>query len=743
MSRLFNLALQLVKVYKAINRKEAVGLSTKIFALDIGTRSVIGIIMEEENDHFHVVDMVMKEHKERAMLDGQIHNVLYVAELIKEIKNELEKTHGPLKKVNVAAAGRALKTERASITVDISNRPTFTQEDINRLELQAVQQAQVQLLQKQENDSNQYYCVGYSVLHYILDGQEIGSLVDQRGNEATVEVIATFLPRVVIESLLAALKRADLEMEALTLEPIAAINVLIPPTMRRLNVALVDIGAGTSDIAITNDNTIIAYGMVPTAGDEITESLCDQYLLDFPVAEAVKRQLNTAETVKIQDILGFEQEIPSEEVIQTIKPAIKQLASSIGNEILRLNNQVPPKAVMLIGGGSLTPRLPEELCKILQLPHNRVAVRDISAIQNLTRDESIEARPDLVTPIGIAIASRKAPIQYMTVTVNDQVVRLFEAKEMTVSDAFLAANISAKHLYGKPGQGFSITINGQDIFVPGEHGKPAAILVNGEEASTKTPIQDGDHITIIPGEDGKEAHATIRDVIDAASVKTIQLNGQTYCVEPVVKLNGETASLDTVLKDRDEIVFQPIETIQDFLERIQRKDIMDLETFMVRVDGQSVYLHEYTATVLLNEKPAKFSYPIQDGDVLTVQLPTAPPTVQDVLDQLNISYEESITVTFQNEPLQLKKNRYEVLMNGVVVQPTTTVYNGAALQLIAKDTSPWIFQDVFKFSNWRIPSDFKGHFAILRNGQPTSFDAEIFGGDRLEIQLIENPSFNH
>ena len=80
-------------------------------------------------------------------------------------------------------------------------------------------------------------------------------------------------------------------MEALTLEPIAAINVLIPPSMRRLNVALVDIGAGTSDIAITDSGTVIAYGMVPIAGDEVTEAISDQYLLDFPMAEKAKREL--------------------------------------------------------------------------------------------------------------------------------------------------------------------------------------------------------------------------------------------------------------------------------------------------------------------------------------------------------------------------------------------------------------------------------------------------------------------
>ncbi len=78
----------------------------------------------------------------------------------------------------------------------------------------------------------------------------------------------------------------------MTLEPIAAINVLIPSSMRRLNVALVDIGAGTSDIAITDENTVTAYGMVPIAGDEVTEAISDHFLLDFPDAERVKKELS-------------------------------------------------------------------------------------------------------------------------------------------------------------------------------------------------------------------------------------------------------------------------------------------------------------------------------------------------------------------------------------------------------------------------------------------------------------------
>ncbi|MEK5232900.1 cell division FtsA domain-containing protein [Lysinibacillus sp. FSL K6-0232] len=715
-------------------------MSSKLFALDIGTRSVVGIILQEENDHFHVEDILVKEHKERAMVDGQIHNVMYVAELINEIKQELTEKHGPLTKVSVAAAGRSLKTEQASVTINIRNRPIFTEEDISRLELQAVQQAQQQLLQQKEDAKiSHYYCVGYSVLYYRLDGEEIGSLLDQQGDEAQIEVIATFLPRVVVESLIAALKRADLEMEALTLEPIAAINVLIPPTMRRLNVALVDIGAGTSDIAITDKSTVVAYGMVPTAGDEITEALSDHYLLDFPIAENAKRQLQTEENILIQDILGFDQYFPKDEVLLAIEPAVKQLAKSIGEEILRLNNQTAPKAVMLVGGGSLTPNLPAELGYILDLPANRIAVRGIDAIQNLTREEHIQASPELVTPIGIAIAAKKMPIQYMSLTVNNQVVRLFELKEMTVADAFLAANIRAKQLYGKPGHGLSVHVNGQDIFIPGGHGQPAEILVNGQPATTKTLIKTGDAIQLIEGQDGQPATASVRDIVDPAAIKTVTIQNTKYVIEPKILVNHTPASLDTVLNDRDIVTFDIAETIEDIFKITNNWHLLkQFESYTIQVNGQPLYLPEFSSQLMINDKAAKLSYTVQDGDIISFQQ-QALPTVQRIADQMNLLVEDKITVHFQNEVLELTKIVNEALVNEQVVSPLSTVPNGAAVIFREKDRSRWIYQDVFRFSNWQLPTSFKGNFTILRNGQPASFDMEIFGGDKLEILLEQSP----
>ena len=708
-------------------------LSSKLFALDIGTRSVVGIILEERGESFHVVDILVEEHKERAMVDGQIHNVVKVAEIIQSVKEKLEEQYGPLEKVSVAAAGRALKTEQAEVKMDIKNRPIFSEDDVNRLELSAVQKAQSNLVQNDtDKHTNHYYCVGYSVVYYRLDGEEIGSLVDQQGNEASIEVIATFLPRVVVESLLSALKRANLEMEALTLEPIAAINVLIPPSMRRLNVALVDIGAGTSDIAITDLGTVVAYGMVATAGDEITEALSEHYLLDFPLAEKAKRMINTEDFIQIQDILGFQQDIPKEEIIETLKPAIEGLANSISTEILRLNNNKPTKAVMLVGGGSLTPNLPSILAEKLNLPANRVAVRGIDAIQHLTKEEHIPITPELVTPIGIAIAAKRAPIQYMSVQVNNQIVRLFELKEMTIADAFLAANISARKLYGKPGAALTVQVNGHVIHIPGEHGKPAVIQLNGMEANTKSSIQNNDKIELLEGIDGKEGFATVRDLLDDATIKSITFQGVMYIVEPIVKLNGQKVSLDNVLQENDKITVETPQTVEQIMYAIHKENYLaQLQPYMVSINNKNQFIPTFSSRLLLNGSPVKSSYPVQENDIIQLETSSSP-TLEQLADQLEKKLVDHIKITFQNKTVELSKEYATVYKDKILLSPTDIIANGSKIQWEDVNSSPWIFQDVFRYTDWTMPEN-AGSFQILRNGVSSRFDEEIFGGDQLEI----------
>ncbi|MFC5604458.1 cell division protein FtsA [Sporosarcina koreensis] len=705
-------------------------MSNKLFALDIGTRSVVGIILSEQDGSYHVADLVTIEHKERSMIDGQIHNIVSVASVISEIKSILEERHGMLKKVSVAAAGRALKTMEGSMTIDIAGKPLFTPEDINRLELAAVQQAQQQLLSSAATADDYYYCVGYSVLHYKLDEDEIGSLIDQAGRTATAEVIATFLPRVVVESLLSALKRAGLEMEALTLEPIAAINVLIPPSMRRLNVALVDIGAGTSDIAITNNNTVVSYGMVPVAGDEITEALSNHYLLDFPVAEIAKRSLATEESITISDILGFEQQVPTSEVTAIIKPSIEKLASSIADEIKRLN-QKSPQAVMVVGGGSLTPLLPKELSIRLDLPENRVGIRGLDALSEVTLSEGIFSTPALVTPIGIAIAARRAPIHYMSVTVNEKTIRLFELKEMTVGDALLAANIKARQLYGKPGMGISITLNGGRMMIPGEHGISSEILLNRKPASTKDFIMNGDEITLEPGKDGKDASVTIRDLIGEIQPIKVTIHGNKHTIVPSIECNGIPVGPDTLVEDRDEIVFSQSTKLNEVLEDLGMEPYIPFEVF---VNNKRIRLDDWTPQFFIGNMPVPQDHPLRDGDEIKLGVHT-PPTVGDIVATLDHSDQPTASITFNGEPVTIWSSGASILLNGEQVDNSAIVRPGDRLTIPKTAQRPFLFSDVFLFIDYSLPKNASSSYQLLRNGEPIGFNDSIFSGDALEIKF--------
>ena len=86
-----------------------------VFGLDIGTRSIVGVVGFLDRRGFHIVAMAQKEHETRAMLDGQIHDIYKVGDTIRNVKNELEKQlDRQLSDVCIAAAGRVLKTVNAS-----------------------------------------------------------------------------------------------------------------------------------------------------------------------------------------------------------------------------------------------------------------------------------------------------------------------------------------------------------------------------------------------------------------------------------------------------------------------------------------------------------------------------------------------------------------------------------------------------------------------------------------------------
>jgi cell division protein FtsA len=709
-----------------------------IFALDIGTRSIVGILAYSEGDKLTVADCEVYEHQERSMLDGQIHDVIKVSEVIGRIKKALEDRNcTQLTHASVAAAGRSLKTIRTKIFRSIKDQPFSSRDEVAAFELEAVQQAQHILMKENEGiDKTRFHCVGYSVVEYKIDDSSIGSIIDQYGEIASIDVIATFLPRVVVDSLQAALARADLEISALTLEPIAAINVLIPSTMRKLNIALVDIGAGTSDIALTADGTITAYAMVPAAGDKITEVISQKYLLDFNVAEKVKRSLHE-EQVFYEDVLGFSYEKSNKEIITEIRENVEILAKQIAEKILEFNKQ-SPQAVMLIGGGSMTPLLTDMLAMHLNLPKERVAVRGAQAIQNIIGEHEILKGPEAVTPVGIAMSAVSNHIDFINIFVNRKKVRVFDLKKLTVGDALIAAGVDMNRLHGKPGMALSAEVNGNLRIIRGEHGSPARILINNEPATLESPIKESDEIITENGVDGENAIGQIIDILTAEEQAPFPIYFNKSLVELPILIyrNGKPAEASEQLQDRDQIIVHPPSTVKECLTAcgVTDLDFSDAE-ITIYINGQAKTLPNGTRSICINNEPASLYTRINPNDaidIITTQQQNS--SIREVLDS-KLLYNYEVTVKVNDKKITLINPGFKILLNGQPVNIDNTLNDQDSIEFTFKNHLNIIFNDIFKYVDIMSKKpESASRLSMTLNNQPATYDVPLNNGDIIELE---------
>ena len=381
-----------------------------VFGLDIGTRSIVGTVgYKQSMDSFVVVAQSVRCHETRAMMDGQIHDIAKVAGTISEVKMELEHQIGrKLTGVCIAAAGRVLKT----VTVEVEERlgdenfqdELITAETIHSLEMIGIEKA-YEVIRKETQDENvSFYCVGFTVVHYYLNNNMITNLEGHKGNRIAAQILATFLPQEVIDGLYAATEKAGLEVDNLTLEPIAAINVAIPEKFRLLNIALVDVGAGTSDICITKEGTIVAYGMIPMAGDAVTDVIVQAHLVDFATAEEIKIAASMhRKVINYKDIMGIAAQTTPEEVFAETEEKVGEITELVAKKILELNGGKSVSAVFVVGGGGKLPDFVRMLAECLKLPAERVALRGEEVLGAVTFPEDVKKDPMLVTPIGICL----------------------------------------------------------------------------------------------------------------------------------------------------------------------------------------------------------------------------------------------------------------------------------------------------------------------------------------------------
>ena len=732
---------------KGFNQKDI------IFSLDIGTRSIIGTVGIIKDKKFQVVCEKYMEHEERAMVDGQIHDIGLVASVAQKVKLQIEEEIGiKLTDVSIAAAGRFLKTIDAKSEIEINDDEEIDKELVRSLELSAVKRAEEEINKTTEG---KLYCIGYSVKNFYLNGFLISNLIGHKGEKITSEIIATFLPRSVVDSLYAVMNKVGLKVTNLTLEPIAAMEAAIPKNLRLLNIALVDIGAGTSDIAISSKETISAYGMVPLAGDEVTETIVQEYLVDFNTAETIKRSIGDSEII-YTDVLGLENSVSSENVLKAINSIVSKESDEISKKILELNGGKAPSAVFLVGGGAHTPGILEGIAEKLNLPAQRIAIKDRKAVTECVSDNALGSAG--VTVLGIALtAIRSLGNDFIDVMLNDEPVSLFNSHKHTVMDVLLQAGINPSLLISKNGKSTRFTYNGCKRIVFGEYGTNAKITINGNEAGLETEVEEKDDIKLQFAQNGKDAAPKLCDNIKNINSISIYIDDEIMNIEPIMLVNGKFENLEYIIKNGDSVeVFLPSK-VKDIKKYIIKEDINLLQNGVILneeyevLEGEKIFkehITEVEESITVNEEKTsdmeKKELSKDFEQYIVHEVNSDEGHIEEVLDDNKV--QEDITSSNEKSDLQAEKKssigEVEQLEKDLQIKidepkiykeeisTITVTINGT--KTVMEGKKDYLIVDIFNYIDFDLTVP-KGNIVIKINGEKCAYTDAIKNGDIIEI----------
>lgn len=698
-----------------------------VFAMDIGTRSIIGMVGRVEEDRVKIIAIEREEHAERAMIDGQIENIDKVSALAEKVKKRLEnKVRFKLNRVCVAAAGRALRTKRAEYEMELPGTQLIDDEIISRLEAGAIGRAEEAFDAEREagKDGRRFYLVGYTVCQYFLDQYTISSLKDHRGHHIKADLIATFLPSEVVESLYTTMNKIGLEVASITLEPIAAINAAIPENLRLLNLALVDIGAGTSDIAACTGGSVTGYTMATVAGDEITETLMREYLVDFATAESIKARLGQEEEIIYTDILGFEQKLSIQQVSGCIQKTSDSLCGEIADKIVEINGGAP-SALFLAGGGSKLAGLRDSLAAALQMDRSRVAIAGNYFQANAYSEEYDLNNPEYATPLGIAISSGLNLINdSFRVILNGRPAKLFRSGSFTALNLLMMNGYSFRDVLGRSGPNLTVTVNGARKVFYGTPAQPASLLINKQEGQLSMVIHAGDSIDFEPAVSGTPAKPCLQDVEGAAQSEDITLNGVHVPLSTPLKTGdaiwmklpggqgpaGETAQEKEGPKEEDETVHT----------QWREEENSALGKDETEEDSESAGRQEI---------PERDRLPQADAAEQTRVLLETGKTQQDrEPDGILSKKDPDSAAGVGNGPAFTRTAPREMLFR----------LNGMPLSLPRKeDGSPYYLMDLIQYSGIDLDHP-RGTVRLLVNGMPGMFQQALREGDRVDIEEESN-----
>jgi cell division protein FtsA len=339
-----------------------------IVALDIGTSKVVAIVAELFPDGR--MDIVgMGGHESKGLKKGVVVNIESTVNAIQRTLEEAElMADCKIERVFTGIAGSHIKSFNSTGMVAIKDKEV-TQTDVER----AIETARAMPIPTDQQ-----------VLHiltqeFIIDGQDgVREPLGMSGVRLEVKVHIVTGAVSAAQNIVKCVRRCGLEVNDLILQPLASSLAVLTEDEKELGVCLVDIGGGTSDIAVFREGAIRHTAVVPIAGDQITNDIAMALRTPTAEAEAIKTRHGVAlrqladpnETIEVPGIGDRAPRVMSRQTLaEVIEPRAEELFSLV-QQVLRESGyeELLSSGIVLTGGSSLMQGMVELGEEIFHMP---------------------------------------------------------------------------------------------------------------------------------------------------------------------------------------------------------------------------------------------------------------------------------------------------------------------------------------------------------------------------------------
>ncbi|MFT6310659.1 MAG: cell division protein FtsA [Porticoccus sp.] len=366
-----------------------------IVGLDIGTSKVVALV-GEVNESGQVEIIGIGSHASRGLKKGVVVNIESTVQSIQRAIEEAELMAGcQIHSVYVGIAGSHIRSLNSHGIVAIRDREVQSL-DVERV-IDAAQAVAIPADQK--------------ILHilpqeFIIDNQE--GVKDPLGMsgvrlEAKVHLVTCAVNA--IQNIEKCVRRCGLEVEDVILEQLASSYAVLTDDEKELGVCLVDIGGGTTDIAIFTDGAIKHTGVIPIAGDQVTNDIAMALRTPTQHAEEIKikyacalTQLTGAdETIKVPSVGERPpRDLSRQALAEVVEPRYDELFTLIQAELRRSGfEDLIPAGIVLTGGTSKMEGAVELAEEIFHMPVRLGAPNAVSGLMDIVRN------PIYATGVGL------------------------------------------------------------------------------------------------------------------------------------------------------------------------------------------------------------------------------------------------------------------------------------------------------------------------------------------------------